>query len=79
MQNLIELKKLVDFMRENGIVQCDGVVLGPAPQVEPEFKVPVVDNPSESAESLPKKKLGSDGLTAIEQWENYGRVIDAEE
>jgi hypothetical protein len=73
MANLSELKEVVAFMRENGVLQYDGIVLAPeTPRA--------VDNPMESVES-PKvvKKLGSDGLTAIQQWEHYGRVIDAEE
>lgn len=55
--------------------------LGPAPapaaQVEEEFKVPEVDKPAESVKSEPKR--GKDGLTAAEQIEIYGVVIDAEE
>lgn len=75
MPNLTELKLLVDFMRENGVIQCGDVVLGPAPQVEPEIKDSAVDKPAESI----KAARGSDGLTALEQIELYGRVIDAKE
>jgi hypothetical protein len=67
-----------------GCVYCAQAVefeLGPAPtpaaQVEEEFKVPVVDNPVESVKSATKR--GKDGLTAAEQLEIYGVVIDAEE
>ena len=72
MATLSELKEIVAFMRENGVLQYDGITLAPeAPRA--------VDNPVESVESPKAKRLGSDGLTALEQWENYGRVLDAEE
>lgn len=81
------LEEVVKKCRELGISRYRGVVsegevefeLGPAPaaQFEGEFKVPVVDNPVESVKSAPKR--GKDGLTAAEQYEIYGVVIDAEE
>lgn len=89
------LEEAVKKCRELGLVRFRGHVsthpsdglsshvevefdLGPAPaQVESEFKVPEVDNPVESVKSA--KKRGKDGLTAAEQFEIYGVVIDAEE
>lgn len=88
------LEEAVKKCRELGISRYRGMVwdgdekhleqevefdLGPAPaaQVESEFKVPEVDNPVESVKSA--KKRGKDGLTAAEQFEIYGVVIDAEE
>jgi|LakMenEpi03Aug12_release.lakeMendotaPanAssembly.Ray.scaffolds.fasta_scaffold73140_2 hypothetical protein len=83
------LDEAVKKCRELGITKFRGDTttgpvefeLGPAPapaaQVEEEFKVPEVDNPVQSVKSAPKR--GKDGLTAAEQLEIYGVVIDAEE
>ena len=86
------LEEAVKKCRELGISRFRGVVsegahlptevefdLGPAPaaQVEDEFKVPEVDKPLESVKSATKR--GKDGLTAAEQFEIYGVIIDAEE
>lgn len=66
---------LIEMMREHGVISLKTgdveIVLGAQPRVE--FRVPDIDKPAESVEAA----RGSDGLTAVEQEELYGRVIDA--
>lgn len=73
-----ELTLLTEWMRSNGVLSLKNgdveIVLGPAP-TEAEESSAAVDKPSETLKSRP----GKDGLTAREQIELYGRVIDAEE
>jgi len=72
MTNLSELKELVKFMRENGVVQCGDVVL------DPTYREPAVDKPAKVKKVLVTEGvLGSDGLTAEEQFAEYNRVLDA--
>lgn len=81
-----EVKKLVELCRELGVSHYEGpmgdhphvkLVLDPVPQV-PEEPEPVkpVDNPTPEVKT---SKLGKDLLTAEQQLELYGRVLDAEE
>lgn len=64
---------LIDDLRERGVLyfrQGDlEINLGPLPEKEE----PEVDNTAKTG------KRGKDGLTADQQLETYGRVMDAEE
>jgi len=72
MTNLTELKALVAFMRENGVVQCGDVVL------DPTFRDTSIDKPAKVKKVLVKEGvLGADGRTAEEQLELHNRIIDA--
>jgi hypothetical protein len=75
MTDLSDLKRIVEFMREYGVVKYGDITLGPAPAQVQVFDEPAVDKPAESV----KSQRGSDGLTAREQLDLYGRVIDAKD
>ena len=64
---------LIDDLRARGVLyfkQGDlEINLGPLPEKDE----PAVDNPAKTG------KRGKDGLTADQQLETYGRVMDAEE
>jgi hypothetical protein len=74
-----ELAKTVRFMRERGVksLRMMGLEIELGPEVEV-FEVdepPRVDKPAETL----KPRKGRDGLTAQEQIDTYGRVLDAQE
>lgn len=80
-----EVKKMVKLCRELGVSHYEGplgdhsfvkLALSPLPQQPdvPETVKPV-DNPTPEVRT---SKLGKDRLTAEQQLEQYGRVIDAE-
>ena len=72
--NYLELRELIDFLRENGVMSYTTpdvtLVLG-EPPARP---MPDLDKPSEVGQARP----GRDGLTAAEQIELYGRKFDGE-
>jgi hypothetical protein len=70
-RTLEELKALTDFMRAEGIIECEGIKLGPPP--------PVVDpEPDEAVKKIIKLgKKGRDGLDFHQQVELYGAPQDA--
>lgn len=74
MQNFDELKSLIDFLRRCGVTSYStpelSLVLGEVP-VE---SVKEIDNESKPVQS----RKGKDGLTAEQQLEFYGRIIDGE-
>lgn len=74
---LADLQLLVDFMRRNGVaaLKAGGVELALTSAVAQEAE-PVPDS---KPEVKPEPVLGKDGLTAEQQVEFYGRVLDAQE
>ena len=77
--------ELVKKCREQGILQYDGACEGDRLRITfaPEAMFPVdkevvasLDKQAETAK--PEKRRGADGLTADEQFDTYGVVIDAE-
>lgn len=75
--NLQELHELVSFLRAIGVVRYKTptieLELGEVPQQA--IIEPALDKPLEVKES----RKGKDGLTASEQVEMYGRILDAGE
>lgn len=79
--NLTSLEQLIDMLRTKGVVEFHGewasapvrIVLGPPPPLAATPDVQPVDKPAVSG------KVGRDGLTAEQQLEVYGCVMDAEE
>lgn len=69
-----ELKKTVDFMRKEGVISLKmlglEILLGEA-SLEVVQEVDIVTE-------KPNPRPGKDGLSAQEQIDTYGRVIDAE-
>lgn len=70
--NRNQLSDLLDLLRSKGVIHFKEGVLevtfGDLPSEEPV----TVDKPANSG------KVGKDGLTAEQQLEHYGRVLDAE-
>jgi len=71
------LTELTEWMRSRGVLHLKHgpieITLGVEPVV-----APAIDSEVEVSEPV-KKKLGVDGLSAEQQLDSYGRVIDAEE
>ena len=69
-----ELKELIRFLREQGVVSYTSpqlsLVLGPEMQEESQ----AIDN----AEPVKQARRGADGLTAEEQELLYGKALDGE-
>jgi len=77
--NTEKLKATIDFLRENGVAHYHGEILDENNVVE----LLLIDKPQklESAAKpgpLAKVPRGKDGLSAQEQEDLYGSVIDAE-
>lgn len=79
-----EVKKMVKLCRELGVSHYEGplgdsyvklALLPGAPRLEEPETVKPIDNPTPEVRT---SKLGKDRLTAEQQLEQYGRVIDAE-
>lgn len=77
MISLEELGKMVDFMRARGVTLLEAgdvtLELGPEPR-GPAIAESIVDKP----EKVKQSRKGPDGLTAEEQMDFYGRVLDSE-
>jgi hypothetical protein len=73
------LGSLIDLLRERGVLHAQVGDLSVT--LDPNWKPPVKFEPDEEPRLAVDKpaKLGSDGLTAAQQLEWHGRVIDAED
>lgn len=75
-----ELDELVDHLRSKGVVgykskDLELTILPDEPFKAPKERKKSVDEILEGD----KKRKGADGLTAVEQFDRYGVVMDAEE
>ena len=71
--NRNQLSELLDLLRSKGVIHFKEGVLEVTFGSLPEEELSGVDKPVNSS------KVGKDGLTAEQQLEHYGRVLDAEE
>lgn len=80
-KQFLELDNLIDHLRTKGITAFKGDYPGGTVELvllpEEPFKAPK-ETKKDREEQVSKRK-GADGLTAEEQRERYGRVVDAEE
>lgn len=75
-KTLAEIKTLIDFMRAEGVLEYDGIKLGPKP---PAAEQPDLDpEPVAAVKKVIKLgKLGRDGFTYEQQIDAYGEPRDA--
>jgi hypothetical protein len=79
------LKEAIDFLRENGVAVYEGPCPNAHGMDDLNMKLVLLENApkkleldqKQSAGPLAKVPRGKDGLTAEEQEELYGRVMDA--
>lgn len=68
-----DLEEAVAVMRRLGVVEWNGIVLGPAPQTP----VAPLDTEAKVKKLVKQGKRGRDGLTFEQQVETFGAAIDA--
>ena len=73
-KTLAEIKTLIDFMRAEGVLEYDGIKLGPKP---PAAAQPDLDLEAKVKKIVKPGKRGRDGFTYEEQIDAYGEPRDA--
>lgn len=68
-----DLEEAVAVMRRLGVLEWNGIVLGPAPQTP----VAPLDTEAKVKKLVKPGKRGRDGLTFEQQVETFGAAIDA--